>query len=107
MEEVGRRLKFEDNTIQIHSEPIKQEWKPTWKRVKTALQKGTKQMRIKTYQSKDQQSGFFREQEEERHLWLTQNLYLWKTSSIMSMMEQMVEAISWKVTCGLIEDGQC
>ena len=83
------------------------EWKPTWKRVKTALQKGTKQMRIKTYQSKDQQTGFFREQEEERHLWLTQNLDPWKTSSIMSMMEQMVEAISWKVTCGLIEDGQC
>ena len=52
----------------------------TWKRVKTAHQQGTKQMRSETYQSKDQQSRFLREQEEECHLWLTQNLHLRKTS---------------------------
>ena len=64
-------------------------------------------MRIETYQSKDQQSRFFREQEVECYLWLTQNFYPWKTSSIISMMEQMVETRSWRVARGLIEDGRC
>ena len=49
--------------------------------------KKTKRTRIKTYQSKEQQSQFFREQEDECHLRLTQNLNLRKTSSIMSMLE--------------------
>ena len=64
-------------------------------------------MRIETYQSKEQQSRFFREQEEECHLWPTQNLDHRKTSSIMSMLEQMVETRSWKAGRGLIEDGRC
>ena len=52
-----------------------QERTPTWRRVKTVFQKGTKQMRIERYQSKEQQSRFFREQEERSQLWdLTQNL---------------------------------
>ena len=42
------------------------------KMVKKAVQKDSKRMRIDTYQSKDQQSRLFREQEEECHLWLTQ-----------------------------------
>lgn len=29
MEEVGMRLKFEDNVIQVDGEQIQQEWKPT------------------------------------------------------------------------------
>ena len=49
MEEVGMRLKLDDNTIQLNGERIEQEWKPTWKRVKTVFQKGTKQMRIEMY----------------------------------------------------------
>ena len=69
--------------------------------------KKTKCTRIKTYQSKEQQSQFFREQEDECHLRLTQNLNPRKTSSIMSMLEQMPETRSWKVTRGLIEDGKC
>ena len=60
-------------------------------RVKTVLQKDAKQMRIETYHSKDQQSMFFREQEVECHLWLTKNLHTHKRSSIMSMLEQMME----------------
>ena len=48
------RLKFEDNAIQLDCEQIKQEWKLPLKRVKSALQKGTKQMRIETYQPKMQ-----------------------------------------------------
>ena len=102
MEEVGGRLKFEDNATQLFGERIKQEWKPAWKRVKTALQKGTKQMVIKAYRFKGQQSRFFREQEEECHLLLNQNLHPRNTSSIMSVLEQMVETRSWKATRGLI-----
>ena len=45
-----------------------------------------------------------REQEEECHLWLTENLQPRKTSSIMSMLEQMVEMRSWKAACGIIGD---
>ena len=107
MEAVGMRLKFEDNAIQLDGEWIKQEWKSTWKRVKTVLQKGNKQMRIETYQSKDQQGRFFRKQDEECHLWLAQNLHSRKTSSIISILEQMMETRTWKMTRGLIEDGRC
>ena len=96
VEEVGMRLKFEDNAIQLHGEWINQEWKSTCKRVKTALQKGNKQMRIETYQPKDQQGRFFRKQEEECHLWLAQNLHSRKTSSIISNLEQMVETRTWR-----------
>ena len=106
MEEVDMRLKFEDNAIQLDGERIKQEWKPTWKRLKSALQKCTKQMKIETYQSKEQQRRFFRELQEEYHLWLTQNLHPKKTS-IMSMLEQIIETRSWKVARRLIEDGRC
>lgn len=77
------------------------------KRVKTVLQKGTKQMRIKMYWSKEQQIRFFREQEEECHLWLTQNLHQRKMLSIMSLLEQMVKTRSWKAAQGIIEDGRC
>ena len=71
------------------------------------LQKGTKQKRVETYQSEDQQSRFFKEKEEECHLWLTQNLHHQKTSSIMSILKQIVETRYWKATQGLIEDGKC
>ena len=60
------RLKFDNNAIHLDGELIEQKWTPTWKRVKTAIQKGTKQMRIKT--SKGQQSRFFRERQEVCHL---------------------------------------
>ena len=48
MEEVDMRLKFEDNAVQLDGEQIEQEWKPTLKRRKAALQKDTKQMRIES-----------------------------------------------------------
>ena len=73
MEKVGVRLKFEDNAIQLDGERIEQEWKPTWKRVKAAIQKGTKQMKITMYQFNEQRSRFLIEQEEECHLCLNQN----------------------------------
>ena len=35
------------------------EWKPTWQKVKTCLQKAMKSWRIKSYKSKEQQSQFY------------------------------------------------
>ena len=61
------RLKFQKKGIQLCGDRIEQQWKLTWKREKTAAQKGTKQIGIETYQAKDQQSRSFREQEEECH----------------------------------------
>ena len=107
MEEAGITLEFKNNMIQLNGEKIDQEWKPTWRRVKSELKKGARQKRIETYQSKEQKSQFFREQEDEYHLWLTQNLNPRKTSSIMSMLERMLETRSWKATRGLIEGGKC
>ena len=49
----------------------------------------------------------YREQEEECHSWLRQNLHGRKTSSIMTMLEEMVETRSWKVSRGLAQDKQC
>lgn len=83
IEEVGMSLKFEDNAIHLNGERIKQEWKPTLKRVKTTLQTGTKQMRIETHQFQDHLKRFFREEEVECHLLLTQNLHPKKMSSII------------------------
>ena len=68
MEEAGITLEFKDNMIQLNGEQIDQEWKPTWRRVKSALQKGARQKRIETCQSTEQQSQFFREQEDECYL---------------------------------------
>ena len=83
IEKVGMRLKFEGNAIQLDVanaiqldvEQIEKKWKLAWKREKRVLQRCNEQMRIQTYQPKDQQSRFFRDQEEECHLWVTQNLH--------------------------------
>ena len=49
IKEAGITLEFKDNMIQLNGEKIDQEWKPTWRRVKSALQKGARQKRIETY----------------------------------------------------------
>ena len=66
------------------------EYKATWRKVKISLQKATEAKRIEIYKTKVQQSQFYQKQEEECHLWLKQNLQGRKTSSIMTMLEQMV-----------------
>ena len=83
------------------------EYKATWKKVKMSLQKATETKRIEIYKTKVQQSQFYSEQEEECHTWLKQNLHARKTSSIMMMLEQMVETKSWKVSRGLTQDKRC
>ena len=45
--------------------------------------------------------------EDECHLWLNENLHGRKTSSIMTMREQMVETRSWKAARALLQDGHC
>ena len=99
MEEVGVRLRFADNLIRLDEEVIDEatEYRSVWRKVKNSLQKATESRRIEIYKTKEQQSQVYREQEEECHSWLGQNLHGGKTSSIMTMLEQMVETRSWKV----------
>ena len=83
------------------------EWKSTWKRVKSTLKKGMECKRIDACKREEQQSRYFREQKQDCQLWLSQNLHPRKTASIMQMLEQMVEAKSWKVARGITEDRRC
>ena len=100
MEEVEVRLRFADNSIRLDEEVIDKatEYKAVWRKVKNSLQKATEFRRIEIYKTKEQQSQVYREQEEECHSWLGQNLHGRKTSSTMTMLEQMVETRSWKVS---------
>ena len=109
MEEVRVRLRFEDDSIRLDEEVIEaeREYKATWRKVKISLQKATEAKRIEIYKTKVQQIQFYQQQEEECHLWLKQNLHGRKTSSIMTMPEQMVETRSWKVARGLTQDKRC
>ena len=109
MNEVGVQLRFEDDSIRLDDEvmALEEEYKATWKKVKMSLQKATETKRIEIYKTKVQQSQFYSEQEEECHTWLKQNLHGRKTSSIMMMLEQMVETKSWKVSRGLTQDKRC
>ena len=76
-------------------------------KVKSKLQEGVERKRVEAYETKEQQSRLFREQEKECNLWLTQNVNPRKTASIMVMLEHMVETRVWKAARGLIEDGRC
>ena len=109
MEEVGVRLRFEEKSIRLGNEVIdeEREWKPTWQKVKTCLSKAMESKRIKNYKTKEQQNHFYQEQEDECHLLSSQNLHGRKTSSIMTMLEQMVDTRSWKAARGLVQDVHC
>ena len=54
MEEVGVRFRFEGKSIRLGNEVIdeEKEWKPTWRTVKTCLQKAMESRRIKNYKTK-------------------------------------------------------
>ena len=109
MEEVGVKMRFEGKSIRIDGEFIdeEKEWKFTWSKVKTSLQKAIEEKRIEIYKRKEQQSQFYKDQTEECHEWLKQNLHGRKTASIMTMLEQMVETRSWKASRGIVQDNQC
>lgn len=109
MHEVGLRLSFEENSIQLGDDVFdaEVEYKTTWKKIKQCLQKATEAKRMGTYKIKEQQSQFYNEQEEECHWWLYQNLHGRKTAAIMDMLEQMVETRYWKAARGLIQSGRC
>ena len=93
MEQVGVRLCFEGKSIRLGDEVIdeEREWKPMWRKVKTCLQKAMESRRIENYKTKEQQSQFYQEQEDECYCWFSQKLHGRKTSSIMTILEQMVE----------------
>ena len=109
MNEVGVRLRFEGDSIRLDDEIIDddREYRSTWRKVKTCLQKATEMKRIEMYKTKEQQSQLYQEQEEECHWWLNQNLHGRKTAAIMTMLEQMVETRSWKASRGLVQSGRC
>ena len=109
MNEVGVRLRFEGNSIRLDDELIDddREYRSTWRKVKTCLQKATEIKRIEMYKTKEQQSQLYQEQEKECQWWLNQNLYSRKTAAIMTMLEQMVETRSWKASRGLMQSGRC
>ena len=70
MEEVEVRLHFEEKSIRLGNEVInaEKEWKPTWQKVKTCLQKAMESRRIENYKKKEQRSQLYQEQEDECHL---------------------------------------
>ena len=63
MEEVGARLRFEGKSIKLGDEVIdeEREWKPTWRKMKTCLQKAMESRRIENCKTKEQQSQFYQE----------------------------------------------
>ena len=107
MDNVGVEIQFEDSNIRIDGELIDGGWKPACKRLKEKLKKGVKNQRIGEYETKEQQSKLYREQEQECHVWLSQDLNPGKTVAIMTMLEQMVETKSWKEARELTDDGSC
>ena len=74
MEQVGVRLCFEGKSIRLGDEVIdeEREWKPMWRKVKTCLQKAMESRRIENYKTKEQQSQFYQEQEDECYCWFSQ-----------------------------------
>ena len=55
MEEVGVRFQMKGRSIRLDDEVIdeEREWKPTWRKVKTSLQKATEAKRIEMYKTKE------------------------------------------------------
>ena len=75
--------------------------------MKKKLKKGVKNQRVEEYVTKEQQSILYRGQEQEYHVWLSENLNPGKIAAVMTMLEQMVETRSWKEARGLTDDGSC
>ncbi len=54
---VGVRMRFEENSIILDDELIEREWKLTWRKVKSRLQKGLEDKRIDVYKTTVAHSG--------------------------------------------------
>ena len=50
--EEGARMRFEGDNLRLDEQLIELEWKPTWRKVKTALKKGLECRRIEMYKAK-------------------------------------------------------
>ena len=86
---------------------LDREFKPIWKQVKKCFKKGSEEKRFWQYRKKEIQSEIYNKQDKKCNRWLEQNLMPRKISSIMSMIEQMVETRAWKEVRGLTENSQC
>ena len=105
MEDVEVEIQSEGDTICTDGELI--HGKPAWKRLKEKLKKGVENQRVEEYRMKEQQSKLYREQEQECHVLLYQNLSPRKTAAIMTLLQEMVETRSWKEARGLTDDSSC
>ena len=64
----------------------------TMEEIEGEVEKGSEESKGRGVPNKEQQSKLYRGQEEECHMWLSQNLNLpGKMTAIMAMLEQMVE----------------
>ena len=70
MEDVEVEIQFEGGTIWIDGELIDGGWKLSMKRLKEKLKMGVKDQRVEECRTKEQQSKFYRGQEQECHVWL-------------------------------------
>ena len=48
-------MRFEGNSVQLDDELIENDWRPTWKKVKSKLQEGVERKRVEAYEIKEQQ----------------------------------------------------
>jgi len=48
------------NAVRLDNIWIESEWKPTWRKVKSSLQKGLEINRVEIFETKEQQSNYFR-----------------------------------------------
>ena len=103
---MGVKLRFGDNAMQLDIEVIKVKWKPTWKKGKIFLKKSFELKRMELYQSNNSRTNYL-EKKNRNHFWLIQHLHQSKTASIMGIVVQVIEARSWKVTRGLIDEKSC
>ena len=104
---MGKQMEFKGDTIKLERQTLNNDWKQTWKRVKTCFKKGIEGRRIEVYRQKEMQSEIYRKQDQTCNLWLEQKLSPKKTAAIISMLEQMVETKAWKVTRRLSECNKC
>ena len=87
MEDVEAKIQFKEGNIWIDGELIEEGWKPAWKKLKEKLKRGMKKQRIDEHGRKEQQSKLYREQEQECHVRLSQNLNPGKIAAIMIMLK--------------------
>ena len=68
--------------------------------------KGSDKKRLEQYNKEEMQSEIYKKLPKKCNIWLEQNLTPRKTSTILSLIEQMTETRAWKKGRGLTENSQ-